>query len=166
MADNNIIKELLNLGVSHANLPKNLNEIEGYDNPLLDIFNQSSYATGHDRYMAMKDYIQGYISPSDRDDATSILQGLVANNGHENIDREIMFNSEEDYWKSVANERPDLKEAINNIKRFPKEIVGNEVRYQIPIRHDDGSIDEGWRTMDMALQDYPYIYQRTALSNP
>ena len=99
--------------------------------------------------------------------APSILQGLVSQGtGNENIDREIMFNSEDDYWKSVINERPDLEEAINNIKRFPKEIVGGTVAYQIPIRHDDGTIDEGYRPMNIALQDYDYIFQRTALSKP
>lgn len=137
------------------------------NNKLNGIANQLGYSDEFGTYDDLGNVIDYYkgLSPTANVAEPSPLAKL-ADNAHSPLDREIMLNSEEDYWNSVIVQKPELLTKIQNIRAFPREVIGDAVRYQIPITHDDGTVDQSWRTMDLALEDYDYIYDRTALSNP
>ena len=78
----------------------------------------------------------------------------------------LLIADDEKAWDAWASKSQENFTKVQNIRMFPSQVIDGKVRYQIPIRNDDGSIDQGFRTMDIALQDYKRIFERTALSNP
>ena len=78
----------------------------------------------------------------------------------------LIISDDEKAWDAWASKSQENFTKVQNIRMFPSKVIDGKVMYQIPIRNDDGSVDQGFRTMDIALQDYKRVFERTALSNP
>ena len=78
----------------------------------------------------------------------------------------LIISDDEKAWDAWANVSKENFTKVQNIRMFPSKVIDGEVRYQFPIRQDDGSVREEWRTMQNSVEDYDYIFQRTALSSP
>ena len=61
---------------------------------------------------------------------------------------------------------PELEAKMANIAKFPSSESKGVMRYTAPITQDNGSIRKESRSMQHWLQDYDYLYNRTALSKP
>ena len=59
-----------------------------------------------------------------------------------------------------------LQERMANIAKFPSFESRGVKRFTAPIMQDDGSVIKESRSMEHWLQDYDYLFNRTALSKP
>jgi hypothetical protein len=81
--------------------------------------------------------------------------GKQGKSGAEN--NRLIIQDDKKYWDVFASESPEKAEMVNNIRKFPFIVSGGQVMYQIPMTYDDIGAEQGWRSMNHALQDYNYI---------
>ena len=95
----------------------------------------------------------------------SILGGLIGQTDETHPDILNRQGVSKERYMHGINES-ELKERKTNIKKFPSFESRGVKRFTAPIMQDDGSVIKESRSMEHWLQDYDYLFNRTALSKP